>query len=171
MIRACDRQGAVVILGGYYQRQDQGRPCGMRPPFAPALCMWRSWVTDRGFGNVVLDVANEYAHSGYDRPILKTSSGLAEVLLLAKHTAPRLLVSTSELGSPGHFPRGYLEEVVPACDFLLLHLNLTPLDKITARLAPVMNLGKPYSAMRTTRPVTTERAPRTSVWRTARRGG
>jgi hypothetical protein len=89
----------------------------------------------------MIEVANEYAHKGYDRPLLKTHEGQVE-LALARKTAPKRLVSTSESGSDKPFPAGFTDLVVPACDFVLIHRNLRPLSEILTQ-AGVRRPGQP----------------------------
>lgn len=141
VVDACDRAGAAVILGCFYQRQDQV----LRDADAvrAGVVNVARWLEQRACTNVVLEIANEYGHRGYDHPILKTSEGMAELITLAKRTNPRLLVGASELGSRAGYPPGFLEHVVPASDFLLIHLNLTPVEAIAARLAKLPKFGKP----------------------------
>jgi CubicO group peptidase (beta-lactamase class C family) len=136
VIEACDRNGAVVILGCYYQRQDQilKDEAAVRAGVVQAA----NWVKDSGFTNVMLEVANEFSHAGFDHRILKTADGEAELIALAKQTAPKLLVSTSGMGS-GRLP----DEVAKAADFLLIHFNSTPLGQIPARIADLRKFGKP----------------------------
>lgn len=136
VIEACDQHGVAVILGCYYQRQDQilKDETAVRAGVVNAA----KWIDECRFTNVVLEVANEYAHAGFDHPILKTSAGEAELIALAKRTAPGLLVSTSGLGSGG-LPA----QVAEACDFLLIHFNSTKLADIPARIAALKKYGKP----------------------------
>ena len=141
VIEACDRQGAAVILGCYYQRQDQI----LRDEAAvrAGVVNVAKWIEARGYTNVVLEIANEYGHRGFDHAILKSDEGMASLVQLAKRTAPRLLVGASEKGGHGAYPAGFLEHVVPASDFLLVHLNVTPLAGVPARLAQLANISKP----------------------------
>ncbi len=135
VIEACDRHGAVVILGCYYQRQDQilKDEAAIRAGVVNAA----NWIKDAGFTNVVLEVANEYAHAGFNHKILKTPSGQVELIALAKQTAPRLLVSTGGMGS------GRLsDELAEAADFLLIHFNSTKLEDIPSRIAGLKKYGK-----------------------------
>ncbi|HZN32518.1 MAG TPA: serine hydrolase, partial [Pirellulaceae bacterium] len=85
-----------------------------------------------------LEVANEFAHGGFNHAILKTPRGQAELLALAKKTAPDLLVATSGMGS-GAVP----QEVAAASDFLLIHFNSTKLEDIPTRIAALKKYGKP----------------------------
>jgi CubicO group peptidase (beta-lactamase class C family) len=142
VIETCDHAGAAVILGCYYQRQDQE----LRDEAAvrTGVVNVAQWIVQRGFTNVLLEVANEYGHRGFDHAILKSHEGIASLARLAKKTAPQLLVSASELGGRGAtYPAGFLEHVMPASDFLLIHLNVTPLDGVAARLASLPKTGKP----------------------------
>jgi CubicO group peptidase (beta-lactamase class C family) len=136
VIEACDRHGAVVILGCFYQRQDQRlkNDDAVRAGVANVA----QWLKGCGFTNVVLEVANEFGHGGFDHRLLKTAGGQVELLGLAKKTHPGLLVSTSGLGD-GRIPR----EVAGAADFLLIHLNGTRQDDIRARLEALKGFHKP----------------------------
>jgi CubicO group peptidase (beta-lactamase class C family) len=135
-IEACDRQGMAVILGCYYQRQDQI----LRDESAvrAGVVNVAQWIKTNGFTNVVLEIANEFPHSGFDHRILKTAEGQVELIRLAKQTAPGLLVSTSGIGD------GKLAEaVVQASDFLLIHFNGVPLAKLPERIKVLKGHGKP----------------------------
>jgi len=136
VIEACDRHGVVVILGCFYQRQDQ-RFDG-EDAIRAALVGAVRWIRKCRFSNVVLEVTNEFGHSGFDYPILKTDSGQVELIRLAKKTAPRLLVSTSG-GGGGGAP----DSVARASDFLLIHYNNTPLRDIPHKIATLKKYGKP----------------------------
>ncbi len=136
VIDACDRNGAAVILGCYYQRQDQI----LRDEEAVRAGVINAvrWLSDSGFTNVVLEIANEFNHSGFDHPILKNPGGEVELIRLAKRTSPQLLVSTSGLGD-GRLP----DNVAEASDFLLIHFNGTSLDNIPKRIEALKKYGKP----------------------------
>jgi CubicO group peptidase (beta-lactamase class C family) len=141
VIEACDRHGAVVILGCFYQRQDQRLEDegAVRAGVINAV----RWIGAHRFGNVALEIANEFGHGGFDHGILKTAAGQAELIHLARATAGgtppgQLLVSTSGLGH-GRIP----DEVAAAADFLLIHFNGTPVDAIPARVAALKKFGKP----------------------------
>ena len=64
VIEACDRAGLVVILGCFYQRQDQ--VLADEAAVRAAVVHVARWVKDRGYRNVVLEVANEFDHDGFD---------------------------------------------------------------------------------------------------------
>ena len=97
------------------------------------------WIRRSGFRNVVLEIANEFDHDGFDHPLLRSEEGEVELIRLAKETAPGLLVSTSGLGH-GRFPDKIWPE---AADFLLIHFNGTSLDDIPSRIAALKKYGKP----------------------------
>ena len=136
VIEVCGRHGAAVILGCFYQRQDQR----LRDEAAVrhAVTNVARWIQRRGFQNVLLEIANEFGHGGFDHAILKSAQGQAELMRLAKRTSPRLLVSTSGLGH-GRLP----DAVAQASDFLLIHLNSTPNQDIPGRIAALRKFGKP----------------------------
>lgn len=136
VIEACDRHGVVVILGCYYQRQDQI----LRDEAAvrAGVVNVAQWIKGCGFTNVALEIANEYPHTGFDRKLLRSPPGQAELLRLAKATAPELLVSTSGIGD------GKLDEaVIAASDYLLIHFNGVRVAEIPARVKALERHGKP----------------------------
>jgi CubicO group peptidase (beta-lactamase class C family) len=136
VIETCDRRGVVVILGCYYQRQDQllTDERAVKAGLVNVAC----WVKESGFTNVVLEVANEFPHAGFDHDILRTAAGQVGLLGLARRTAPGLLVSTSGLGD-GQLP----DAVAEASDFLLIHFNGVPLRAIPERVRALQKFGKP----------------------------
>jgi murein DD-endopeptidase MepM/ murein hydrolase activator NlpD len=136
VIEACDRHGAVVIFGCYYQRQDQilRDEAAVRAGVVNAA----RWITDSGLTNVMLEIANEFGHGGFNHRLLKTAEGIAELIGLAKATCPSLLVSASGLGN-GRLPDG----VARASDFLLIHFNNTRVEDIPARIEALRRFNKP----------------------------
>ncbi|HEY63854.1 MAG TPA: glycoside hydrolase family 5 protein [Caldilineae bacterium] len=136
VIEACDQRGVVVILGCYYQRQAHilRDADAIRAGVANAA----RWIQESGFTNVLLEIANEFNHPGFKHPLLKTPEGQVELIRLAKRTAPDLLVSTSGVGN-GIVP----DEVAEASDFILIHFNETPVEKIPECTAAMKRFGKP----------------------------
>jgi len=135
VIEACDQHGAVVILGCYYQRQDQI----LRDESAirAGVVNVARWVRGRGYSNVLLEIANEFPHRGFDHAVLRSAEGEAGLIEMAKRTAPALLVSTSGIGD------GKLADpVAGASDFLLIHFNGVPVDEIPGRIAALKKYGK-----------------------------
>ena len=136
VVEACDRSGAVVILGCYYQRQDQvlKDEAAVRAGVVNIV----KWIEDSGFANVVLEIANEFGHNGFDHGLLKTPEGIVELIGLAKQTSPAGLVSASSLGN-GRLP----DDVARASDFLLIHFNSTPAKDIPVCIGDLKKFGKP----------------------------
>jgi hypothetical protein len=136
VIRACDRQGMAVILGLFYQRQSKllKDDDALRAGVVNAV----RWVQDRGFPNVLIEIANEYPHPGFTQELIRSPKGLASLLRLARETAPGLLFTASGYGNGSIHA-----EVAAACDFLTPHFNSTPVEKIPERLAALKKFGKP----------------------------
>lgn len=136
VIEACDKEGAVVILGCYYQRQDQilRDADAVRAGVVNVV----NWIKESGFTNIVLEISNEYDHGGFDHRLLKSTEGQVELIRLAKKTNPKLLVSTSGLG------HGRLADAIAeAADFILIHFNGTPVERIPERIAALKKFDKP----------------------------
>jgi len=136
VIGACDRLGVVVILGCFYQRQDQilRDEAAVRAGVVQVV----QWIQARGLTNVVLEIANEFPHGGFDHKILRSPEGEVELIQLAKKTAPGLLVSTSGIGDGRN-----AENVSRASDFLLIHFNSVSLDDIPGQIRALKKFGKP----------------------------
>lgn len=136
VIEACDQQGCAVILGCYYQRQDQ--------ILADADAVKRgvvnaaTWIQSRGFSHVLLEISNEFNHGGFNHSILKTTEGQVALIKLAQDTVPGLLVSTSGLGD-GKIP----EPIARAADFILIHYNGTQCADIPKRIESLKRFDKP----------------------------
>ncbi|NLX99671.1 MAG: hypothetical protein GXY83_26545 [Rhodopirellula sp.] len=136
VIEACDRHGVAVILGCYYQRQDQI----LRDETAVrdgAVNVAR-WVLSRGYTNLLLEIANEYPHRGFDHAVLRSAEGEASLIELARRAAPGLLVSTSGIGDGN-----LAEPEARTSDFILIHFNGVPVPEIPDRIAALKKYGKP----------------------------
>lgn len=136
VIRVCDDLGIAVILGCFYQRQDQ--------VLADADAVRRAavntvrWVGDRGFENVVIEVANEHAHRGFTHDIIRRPEEHAELIRETKAANPDLIVSTSGMGS------GRKADVVgEAVDFIIIHFNNTDTVDVPDRIEAMKVFGKP----------------------------
>lgn len=136
VLDACDRLGRVVILGCYYQRQDQV----LRDADAvrTGVVEVARWLRSTGFRNVLLEIANEFDHAGFDHPLLRTPAGQVELMALARREMPGLLVSTS---GQGH--GGIPEPVAQAASFLLVHFNGTRVGDIPGRIEALKPFRKP----------------------------
>ena len=136
VIEACDRQGAAVILGCFYQRQDH--VLASADAVRAAVVNTAQWIQACRFRNVVLEIANEYGHPGFHHRLLARPEGIAELVRLAKRAAPGLLVSASGLGN------GATDTpAAEAADFLLIHFNTTRLEDIPRRITALKPYGKP----------------------------
>jgi hypothetical protein len=136
VIETCDREGLVVILGCFYQRQDQmlEDEAAVRRGLMNAV----DSIDRSGFQNVVFEVSNEFDHSGFDHCILRFVGGQLELIRMVKKTSPSLLVSTSGLGHGR-----YHAKLAEAADFLLIHFNGTKVEDIPDRIAVLTKYGKP----------------------------
>lgn len=136
VIRACDSNGVVVILGLYYQRQS--RILRDESSVRAGVVNAAHWIQSRGFRNVAVEVANEYPHNGFAHAMIRDPKGQSSLIRLVKETAPGLLVTASGYGD------GKVHaEVAEACDFLTPHWNSTKVEDIPARVAALKRFGKP----------------------------
>jgi hypothetical protein len=113
-----DKLGMVVILGLFYFGEDQNLTDEAAVKNAVGNAV--TWVLEKGFGNVLIEINNECSVGAYDHDILKCER-VHELITLAKeikYQENRLYVSTSLAG--GHVPG---DEIVAASDFILIHGN------------------------------------------------
>ena len=136
VIRACDREGVVVILGCYYQRQSKLLKDDVA--LRAGLANVAKWIKEAQFKNVVLEVANEYAHKGFAHRLIRDPEGQASLIRLVKESSPELLVTASGYGD-GRIDR----QVAEACDFLTPHWNGTDVQSIAERAAALKPFNKP----------------------------
>jgi CubicO group peptidase (beta-lactamase class C family) len=135
VIEACDANRVAVILGCYYQRQDQ--ILEDEQAVRAGIENVTKWISSKGYKNVILEIANEFSHGGFDHRLLKSAEGEKELIQLAKKNAPALLVSSSGVGN-GKFP----ESTAAIADVLLVHFNNTRLEDIPSRIAGLKKFGK-----------------------------
>jgi hypothetical protein len=128
VIEACDRNGVAVILGCFYQRQDQVLKDD--DAVSRAVASTVAWLEERRYTNVILEIANEHEHDGFDRGIIRSPDGMAKLIRLARAAAPGLLVSASGMGDGGLHPL-----VQAPASFILIHFNGVPVSLIAARAA------------------------------------
>ena len=136
VIEAADAKGMVIILGLFYQRQDQ--ILTDEDAVRAATRNAAEWIAQKGYTNVVIEIANEYRHGGFDHPLLKSDAGQIELIELARSVHPKLLVSTSGMGNARFAPM-----LCEAADFILLHGNGTEPEDYAERIAEVARYGKP----------------------------
>jgi hypothetical protein len=127
VIERADALGAAVILSLFYQRQDQV----LRNDQAVRTGMIKAvdWVKQKGYRNIILEVANEYGHPGFDHAVLRSDAGVADLIRTARQRHPALPVSASTLGSARTSPR-----VAAASDVILVHFNSLSISEIRSRV-------------------------------------
>jgi hypothetical protein len=117
-----DELGMVAIVGYFYFGQDQR----LRDEEAVKRAAREAtrWILQKGYRNVLVEIANECDNRKYDQPIIKKDR-IHELINLTKSLTDtgkqdgrRLLTGASFNG--GSIPSG---NVVAASDFLLLHGN------------------------------------------------
>ncbi|MBN1441662.1 MAG: hypothetical protein JXA90_03085, partial [Planctomycetes bacterium] len=135
VIEACDRAGAVVILGCFYQRQDQILKDA--DAVRRAVAGTAEWIRSRGYTSILLEIANEFPHAGFDHKLIQDELEIRQLMQLARKTAPGLLVSASSLGNG----RTALP-VATESDFVLLHFNGIDVDTIFLRVATMSKFSK-----------------------------
>jgi hypothetical protein len=136
VIQAADNLDAVVILSLFYQRQDErlANDAAIRAGVVNVM----EWLTQEGFSNVLVEIANEYPHPGFQHELIRTTSGMKSLIQLAKQTAPHLAVSASGLGGGVLAP-----DIALASDYLLIHFNTTVIADYDNRIAALRQYGKP----------------------------
>lgn len=136
VIEAADQKGMVIIVGFFYQRQDQV----LRDEEAvrKAAVTAASWLRDRGYTNVLVEIANEYKISGFDHSIIQKEEGEVELMTLVRSVAPSLLVSTAGMGDAR-----FHESLAEAADYILLHGNVSEPGEYPERIKSVTGYGKP----------------------------
>lgn len=119
-----DELGMVAIVGFFYQGQE--RRMDDEPSVIRAAEAATDWLIDKGYTNVLVEVANEADNAGFKHDVIKPSGGAVPLIERLKErsknrvTSPagRLLVSTSLNG--GRVPT---DALVGSVDFVLLHGN------------------------------------------------
>lgn len=119
IIDRADELGMVIMLGIFYFGQDQRLED--EATVKQAVVNTVDWIAERGYRNVLIEIANECDNRGYDHDIIKAER-VHELILLAQQRARErnhpLAVSTSYIG--GSIPRA---NVVSIADYILLHGN------------------------------------------------
>ncbi|MBI4605605.1 MAG: hypothetical protein HY721_26875 [Planctomycetes bacterium] len=135
VIEACDRAGAAVILCLLHHEQDQvlADAAAVRKAVAAAA----GWVAERGYRNVLLEVADEHPQKGYDHAAIREGNAMRQLIRLAKQAAPGLLVSASG-GGGGRVDPAVLSEA----DFVLIHVTSVPVEEILERIVSADKVSK-----------------------------
>ena len=115
IIVEADKLGMVVILGIFYFGQDE-RLKDEKAVIA-AVDNVVKWLQEKGYKNVVIEVANESNNKSYKHEII-SNERIHELILRIKKKAPALLVATSFNGNT--LPP---DKVVQVSDYILIHGN------------------------------------------------
>lgn len=118
ILKKADELQMVVILGLYYFGQDQHLKDEEAVKAATDNVV--NWLFDKGYKNVIIEIANEIDIKQYNHPILSPSRvhELIERVKNNKQKGYRYLVSTSFKGKS--VPS---ENVIKSSDFILIHGN------------------------------------------------
>jgi hypothetical protein len=135
VIEGCDRAGAAVILTCFDEEEDQ--VLKDEEAVKRAVAGTARWIKERGYQNVVLEIAHEHLRKGYQHASIREPAGVVGLIRLARETAPGLLVSTSG-GAGGRLDH----QIQNAADFLLLHLSAVPVEEIVERVATADKVSK-----------------------------
>ncbi|MDQ1327607.1 MAG: hypothetical protein QG641_890, partial [Candidatus Poribacteria bacterium] len=136
VIESADERGMIIILGLFYQRQDQilEDENAVRNATINAV----KWVQKNGYKNVMIEIANEYPHGGFDHKIIKDPYGEAELIGIVHSTVAELLVSTSGIGDGLFHPK-----LCEVSDFILIHGNGCNPDEYDSKVNELKKYGKP----------------------------
>jgi hypothetical protein len=113
-----DELGMVTILGLFYFGQDENLKDETAVKNAVTNAI--TWILDKGYENVIIEIANECDNSAYDQDIIKKPR-IPELITIAQSITKedkRLFVGTSFNGN-----RIPSDEVVKVSDFILIHGN------------------------------------------------
>ena len=126
ILNRADELGMVIILGYFYQGQDQHLKD--EAAIINGVNKATDWIKEKGYRNVMVEINNE-CNVPYDHEILrpKRVDKLIRIVKDNRKNGYRFLVSTSYSGN--FVP---LQNVVELADFLLIHGNgVTDPDRIT----------------------------------------
>jgi len=118
ILKKSDELGMVTILGLFYFGQDEN--LADEAAVKNAVSNVVNWVLDKGYENVIIEIANESDNSGYQQEIIQKPR-IPELINLAKsinRNGKRLLIGTSFNGN--QLPS---DEVVKVSDFVIIHGN------------------------------------------------
>jgi hypothetical protein len=137
ILNRADELGMAPILGYFYFGQDERLQDdeAVRRGVEEAT----AWILERGWRNVLVEIANECDNRGYEQPLLRAGRihELIDLVKSMKRSGRRLLVSASFNG--GSIPAA---NVVRASDFVLMHGNgVSDPRRITAMVQKVREVG------------------------------
>ena len=135
VIEACDKIGAVVILGYFSPAQDQV----LRDEAAvkDAVSNASAWLKKKGYTNVLVQVAEEHTSKKYNHAMIASPEGCASLIKAARAVNPDLLVSASGA------PNGRVANAVgDEASILLPRFNSTPLDRFNLMVVKLAKRSK-----------------------------
>jgi hypothetical protein len=118
ILKKSDELGMITILGLFYFGQDENLADEVAVKNAVNNAV--SWVLNKGYKNVIIEIANESDNASYQREIIQKPR-IPELINLAKSIVKdgkRLQIGTSFNGN--QLPS---DEVVKVSDFVLIHGN------------------------------------------------
>jgi hypothetical protein len=123
VIEAADRPGMVVIVGFFYQGEDE------RVTLTPdnrharhAIESGMAFLKSLPYRNVLVEINNETSVGGYSHPVLQPNGAVEAVTLAKKLAAGRFPVSMSWSG--GIQPRGSRgDQAIRQVDYVMFHTN------------------------------------------------
>jgi hypothetical protein len=118
VLNRADELGMIVIVGLFYQGQDER--LADEDAVKRAVSNATTWLLEGGWQNVILEIANECDVPNYEHPIIGHDRGHELIELAQSHTRDgrRLPVSTSYRG--GTIPT---DKVLQSADLALIHGN------------------------------------------------
>lgn len=116
LIRAADAAGMAVIVSFFYGAQ--ARRLKDENAVRRAVVTASRWLRDGGYGNVLIEIANEHDVRPFAKhPLIYEPRGVAELIGLARNESGGLPVGCS--GTGGQMP----DAIVDASDVVLIHGN------------------------------------------------
>jgi len=135
VIEACDKIGAVVILGYFSPAQDQ--VLRNEAAVKAAVSNASAWLKEKAYTNVLVQVAEEHTSKKYKHAMITSPEGCASLIKAARATNPGILVSAS--GAPNG---RVANEVGDEASILLPRFNSTPLDRFNLMVVKLAKRSK-----------------------------
>jgi len=130
VIAVADEQGMVVILTIFYQGQDE--ILRNEAAVLKAVDNTTDWLLDLPHRNVLVEIANEIDHDGFDHDILSPSRVAVLIDRVQKRSQGALSVSTSFKGRST--PVG---SVIREADYIVIHSNNESASELRNKVATI----------------------------------
>lgn len=135
VVEACDRKGAVVILGYFSPSQDQ--VLQDETAVKTAVENASAWLQKSGYTNVLVQVAEEHTSKKYKHAVISSPDGCASLIKIARAANPGLRVSAS--GAPNG---RVANEIGDEANILFSRFNSTPLERINLMVVKLAKRSK-----------------------------